>query len=125
MADLGGETGEGYFVDFPAIWNVVLLYLFAFMPPPVVSLLIVGFFVLLTLVPILAVHPFRVAELRPVTGDSTVGGGGNRRHRQSVSLAAVGQDTARVDSSHADGNWLHQSLARSPPGIDLRLALGY
>jgi phosphatidylcholine synthase len=71
MADLGSKTAEGYFVGFPAIWNVVLLYLFAFMPPPVVSLLIVGFFVLLTFVPILAVHPFRVAELRVVTVPAT------------------------------------------------------
>lgn len=72
MADLGSKTGEGYFVGFPAIWNVVLLYLFAFTPPPLVSLLIVGFFVLLTFVPILAVHPFRVAELRSVTLPATV-----------------------------------------------------
>jgi phosphatidylcholine synthase len=71
MADLGSKTGAGYFVGFPAIWNVVLLYLFAFTPPPVVSLLIVGFFVLLTFVPILAVHPFRVAELRVVTLPAT------------------------------------------------------
>jgi phosphatidylcholine synthase len=72
MADLGSKTGAGYFVGFPAIWNVVLLYLFAFSPPPVVSLLIVGFFVGLTFVPILAVHPFRVAELRLVTLPATV-----------------------------------------------------
>lgn len=71
MADLGSKTGAGYFVGFPAIWNVVLLYLFAFTPPPVVSLLIVGTFVLLTFVPILAVHPFRVAELRLVTLPAT------------------------------------------------------
>jgi phosphatidylcholine synthase len=71
MADLGSKTGAGYFVGFPAIWNVVLLYLFAFTPPPVVSLLIVGFFVLLTFVPILAVHPFRVAELRVLTFPAT------------------------------------------------------
>jgi phosphatidylcholine synthase len=71
MADLGSKTGAGYFVGFPAIWNVVLLYLFAFTPPPVVSLLIVGVFVLLTFVPILAVHPFRVAELRVLTFPAT------------------------------------------------------
>jgi len=72
MVDLSSKTGEGYFVGFPAIWNVVLLYLFAFTPPPLVSLLIVGFFMLLTFVPILAVHPFRVAELRAVTLPATV-----------------------------------------------------
>lgn len=71
MADLGSKTGEGYFVGFPAIWNVVLLYLFAFMPPPPVSLVIVAVFVALTFVPILAVHPFRVAELRLITLPAT------------------------------------------------------
>lgn len=67
MADLNSKTEEGYFVGFPAIWNVVCLYLFAFAPPPLVSLLIVAIFVVLTFVPVLYVHPFRVAELRTFT----------------------------------------------------------
>ena len=29
VADLDSKTEEGYFVGFPAIWNIVLLYLFA------------------------------------------------------------------------------------------------
>jgi phosphatidylcholine synthase len=73
----GSKTKDGYFVGFPAIWNVVCLYLFALMPAPFVSLFIVAFFVVLTFVPILAVHPFRVAELRAfsaiVTGLWVVG----------------------------------------------------
>jgi phosphatidylcholine synthase len=64
MADQDSKTKEGYFVGFPAIWNVVCLYLFAFMPHPFVSLAIVTVFVVLTFVPILCVHPFRVAGLR-------------------------------------------------------------
>lgn len=64
MADLNSKTGEGYFVGFPAIWNVVLLYLFVLMPPPFVSLAIVAFFVVLTFVPILCVHPLRVTGFR-------------------------------------------------------------
>ena len=113
MADLSSKTEEGYFVGFPAIWNVVLLYLFAFMPPPYVSLVIVAFFVMLTFVPILAVHPFRVAELRPVTltSDGAVGRGRDRRRRQSVSLAAMGQDPARADRSRA-----RRRSASSAPG---------
>jgi phosphatidylcholine synthase len=54
-------------VGFPAIWNVVCLYLFAFQPSPAIALAIVAFFVVLTFVPILAVHPFRVKEWRPFT----------------------------------------------------------
>jgi len=64
MADQDSKTKEGYFVGFPAIWNVVILYLFAFTPHPFVSLAIVTFFVVLTFVPILCVHPFRAAGLR-------------------------------------------------------------
>ena len=67
VADLNSKTEDGYFVGFPAIWNVVLLYLFAFQLPPYVALVIVMLFVTLTFVPILSVHPFRVARLRPLT----------------------------------------------------------
>jgi phosphatidylcholine synthase len=67
VVDLNSKTEEGYFVGFPAIWNIVLLYLFVLQPAPLVSLLIVAFFVALTFVPILAVHPFRVERLRPLT----------------------------------------------------------
>jgi phosphatidylcholine synthase len=67
VADLKSKTEEGYFVGFPAIWNIVLLYLFALGLPPYVALAVVAIFVLATFVPILAVHPFRVARLRPLT----------------------------------------------------------
>jgi phosphatidylcholine synthase len=65
MADLKSKTDDGYFVGFPVIWNVVLLYLFALSPAPAVSLAIVVAFLGFTFVPILAVHPFRVMALRP------------------------------------------------------------
>ena len=67
VADVDSKTKEGYFVGFPAIWNIVLLYLFALSPPPYASLTIVTGFIALTFVPILCVHPFRVARLRPLT----------------------------------------------------------
>ena len=72
MADQESKTKDGYFVGFPAIWNVILLYLFAFTPQPVVSFFIVAFFVALTFVPILCVHPVRVVERRPITMIVTV-----------------------------------------------------
>lgn len=67
VADLHSKTEEGYFVGFPAIWNIVLLYLFALSPAPYVSLAAVAVFVLTTFVPILTLHPFRVVRLRPLT----------------------------------------------------------
>jgi phosphatidylcholine synthase len=67
VSDVESKTDEGYFVGFPAIWNIVLLYLFALSPPPSLSVAIVALLVALTFVPILCVHPFRVARLRPLT----------------------------------------------------------
>ncbi len=64
MADLKSKTDDGYFVGFPVIWNVVVLYLFALGLSPLLSLGIVVAFLVLTFVPILAVHPFRVAGFR-------------------------------------------------------------
>ena len=96
MADQESKTKDGYFVGFPAIWNVVCLYLFVLGPPPFVSLFIVAFFVALTFVPILAVHPFRVAEWRSFTWLVTALWTG-RRHRcrrQPFSVAALGEGAA-------------------------------
>ena len=67
MANLKSKMEEGYFVGFPAIWNVVCLYLFVLMPPPFVSFAIVAVLIVLTFVPIQCVHPVRVAGLRNVT----------------------------------------------------------
>ena len=67
VADLQSKTEEGYFVGFPAIWNIVLLYLSALQPAPLVALAWVGVFVAVTFVPILALHPFRVVRLRLLT----------------------------------------------------------
>ncbi len=67
MSDTQSKTEAGYFVGFPAIWNVVLLYLFALQPSPLVSLLVMLVCVLLTFLPILSVHPIRVMAMRPVT----------------------------------------------------------
>ena len=68
VADTGSKTGEGYFVGFPAVWNIVLLYLFVLGLPPYAALAVVAVFVLLTFVPVLSVHPFRVARARLLTG---------------------------------------------------------
>jgi len=68
VSDVHSKTEEGFFVGFPAIWNIVLLYLFVLGLPPMVALAVVGGLVLLTFVPILYVHPFRVVRLRILTG---------------------------------------------------------
>lgn len=67
FSDIDSKTDDGYFIGFPAIWNIVLLYLFALGLPPYVALLSVAVLVVLTFVPILYVHPFRVVGLRLLT----------------------------------------------------------
>ncbi|MEZ5829223.1 MAG: phosphatidylcholine synthase [Hyphomicrobiales bacterium] len=72
VSDVDSKTDEGYFVGFPAIWNIVLLYLFVLGLPPIGALAAVAGFVLLTFVPILYVHPFRVEKLRIATALMTL-----------------------------------------------------
>lgn len=67
FADRDAKTSDGYFTGFPAVWNMVLLYLFAIAPPPAVALVIVVLLVVLIFVPVLWVHPFRVERFRPLT----------------------------------------------------------
>jgi phosphatidylcholine synthase len=68
VSDVHSKTEEGFFVGFPAIWNIVLLYLFALGLPPSGALALVLVLAGLTFVPILFVHPFRVGRLRLLTG---------------------------------------------------------
>ena len=67
VADRDSKTEDGYFVGFPAIWNIVCLYLFAFMPPPLLALVAILVLVAFTFVPIHYVHPLRVERLRVLT----------------------------------------------------------
>jgi phosphatidylcholine synthase len=67
VVDRDSKTEDGYFVGFPAIWNIVCLYLFAIMPPPALALIAILALVAFTFVPIHYVHPLRVQRLRVVT----------------------------------------------------------
>ena len=56
------KTDDGYFRGFPALWNLVAVYLFVLQPAPAVSAAVVAALVLLTFAPIHFVHPFRVRD---------------------------------------------------------------
>jgi phosphatidylcholine synthase len=56
------KTEDNYFRGFPALWNVVTLYLYAAQVDPVVAAAIVSALVFLTFAPIHFVHPFRVRD---------------------------------------------------------------
>jgi phosphatidylcholine synthase len=59
------KTQDNYFRGFPALWNVVALYLFAARPDPVVGAVVVVLFAVLSFAPIRFVHPFRVRDYQP------------------------------------------------------------
>lgn len=67
FADRSSKTDDGFFVGFPALWNIVVLYFFTFDlgPEAVIGLVLV--FALLTLVPLKWPHPVRCKMLRPLT----------------------------------------------------------
>jgi len=67
FADAESKSTEYAFIGFPAIWNVVAFYFFAFAPDQVLVTLTVLVLVGLTFVRWPWVHPVRVKALRPVT----------------------------------------------------------
>ena len=53
------KTEDGYFRGFPALWNIVALYLYVSQPHPWTGGAVVLVLVALTFAPILVIHPFR------------------------------------------------------------------
>lgn len=64
FADTRMKTEDSYFRGFPAIWNVVIFYLFILRPSPEISLAVVALFCIMTFVPVLFLHPLRVKRFR-------------------------------------------------------------
>jgi len=63
-----GSKGEDYsFVGFPAIWNVVALYVFALALPQWLTYALISACVVLTFIPMRWGHPMRVKQLRRTT----------------------------------------------------------
>jgi phosphatidylcholine synthase len=67
FSDTESKAPDYSFVGFPAIWNVVAFYVFAFGLPQAATAGLVLACVALTFVPLKWVHPLRTARLRPVT----------------------------------------------------------
>jgi phosphatidylcholine synthase len=73
FSDTQSKTHDGYFVGFPAVWNVVVLYLLVTPLPKSAALALVTALALLTFVPVKYVHPVRVRNWRPITSLVTIG----------------------------------------------------
>ncbi len=67
FSDTQSKTEDGFFVGFPAVWNLVVFYLFAIPIPQSAALAFIVILAALTFVPSKWIHPIRVRALRPVT----------------------------------------------------------
>jgi phosphatidylcholine synthase len=67
FANVGMKTDDNYFQGFPAVWNVVLLYLHILRTPEWLNLGVIAVCAILTFVPWKYVHPLRVTRFRPAT----------------------------------------------------------
>jgi phosphatidylcholine synthase len=67
FSDTGSKAADHSFVGFPAIWNLVAFYIFAFAVPRPAAAALVLSCVALTFVPLKWAHPMRTVRLRPVT----------------------------------------------------------
>lgn len=75
FAKLDMKEPDNHFLGFPAVWNVVVLYLFLLDGGPWTNAAVVLACGILTFLPVRFLHPFRVRRLRPVTVALTAGWG--------------------------------------------------
>ncbi|MGI9383083.1 MAG: CDP-alcohol phosphatidyltransferase family protein [Methyloligellaceae bacterium] len=67
FADRNSKTEEGYFIGFPALWNIVVFYIIALGLAPLWAFLLILGLSVATFAPFRWLHPIRVRSLRPVT----------------------------------------------------------
>jgi phosphatidylcholine synthase len=72
FANVGMKSSDYYFVGFPAIWNVVVLYFYLLGTGAITNLVTVLVLAVLTFVPIKFVHPLRVTHWRSITIPMTI-----------------------------------------------------
>lgn len=64
FSDSRMKTEDAYFRGFPAAWNLAAFYFFLLRPGELASLLTIAVLVICTFVPVVFVHPMRVARFR-------------------------------------------------------------
>ena len=67
FADTRMKTRDYWFRGFPALWNVLAIYLFVLRPPAYVSIAVILIGVAGMFAPVVFVHPMRVKKLRWLT----------------------------------------------------------
>ena len=61
------KTDENYYIGFPAIWNVVVLYLVILNYDSLINTGVLIFLIILKILPLRFVHPFRTEKFRKLT----------------------------------------------------------
>lgn len=72
FANVGMKSSDYYFVGFPALWNIVVLYFYLLDTGAVTNLITVFALAVLTFIPAKFVHPLRVTHWRSWTIPITV-----------------------------------------------------
>jgi phosphatidylcholine synthase len=72
FANVGMKSSDYYFVGFPALWNVVVLYFYLFDTGAITNLITVLALAVLTFIPVKFVHPLRVTLWRRITIPMTI-----------------------------------------------------
>jgi phosphatidylcholine synthase len=67
FADVRMKTDDLWFRGFPAIWNIVVLYLFCLRPPWILSAILLLGAAAMMFAPVGFIHPLRVVSLRVLT----------------------------------------------------------
>jgi phosphatidylcholine synthase len=67
FADTRMKQPDNSFRGFPAVWNMVAFGLYAFLPPPAITVGVVLLLAAMTFLPINFVHPVRVVQWRVAT----------------------------------------------------------
>jgi len=76
FSDTRSKAEDHSFIGFPAIWNVVIFFIFVFQPSALLAITIIAIFAGLTFVPLRWSHPVRNVRLRLATMVVTALGAG-------------------------------------------------
>jgi phosphatidylcholine synthase len=87
FADRKMKTADNYFRGFPAVWSIIAFFLFLLRPGPWISGAMIIVPAILTFVPIVFIHPFRVARLRALSAVLLALAG-------ALAIVAIAQDMA-------------------------------
>lgn len=101
FANVGMKSEDYYFVGFPAIWNVVVLYFYVLDTGWIVNLVTVAGLSILTFIPVKFVHPLRVSHWRNVTIPMTV-----LWAAMTLSLVISSKDKGPTDTSYQIELWI-------------------